>query len=426
MDGNAYHPVVCQLGGSHSETLAKAASIACQWGYNEINLNCGCPSARVATKGCFGASLMKKPDTVAQIVNEIHRTVGFHIPVSIKCRTGVDHDYDSFTYLNNFVSSVSRKSQCTRFIIHARKAWLSGLNPKKNRTLPPLQYHRVYQLAQLYPHLNISLNGGVTSLEDVQNLLSCQWRPSYSDFHDLPKTLNPLCVSVQESNKCVIEKEQFTNSNAIGKEQFKAHIQKPSKSIPFTTCDSVKNHSILQSSVLGNELPYSTKNSIYLDDLSYDNAHSLMNTLETSMKQDASKSYLQGIMIGRMAFNQPCLFSCIDSMFYDSHDPLTARTPRTLAVYYEDYLNSFYPDCENTKSVYTLLKPTLGLLAGRSGCKLYRQSLEKIIRQESSKLCAGDILAKALVQVDEHFPGVLDSPNKTVCAEKSSVDTFLK
>jgi tRNA-dihydrouridine synthase A len=417
------HPVVCQLGGSQSETLANAASVACQWGYKEINLNCGCPSARVATKGCFGASLMKKPDTVADIVNKIHRTVGSHIPVSIKCRTGVDHDYDSFTHLNNFVRTVSQKSECTRFIIHARKAWLSGLNPKKNRSLPPLQYHRVYQLAYLHPKLNITLNGGVTSIEDIQKLLSCQWRPPSSNFNSLPTTSNPPYENKREPSDSGIEKQSL-KSNTIENEQFNTYVHKPSEPITFTTFNEVKKHSLLDSSILDNVIPYDTRNPIYLDDLSYEDAYSLMNTLETSMKQDASKNYLQGIMIGRMAFNQPCLFSCIDSMFYDSYDPLTARTPRTLAVYYEDYLNTFYPDCESTTSIYTLLKPTLGLLSGRPGCKLYRQSLEKIIRQEGSILCAGDILAKALVQVDEQFPGVLDSPNKTVCAEKSIFDTF--
>ncbi|GAW80251.1 tRNA-dihydrouridine synthase A [Plasmodium gonderi] len=165
---NNEHPIVCQLGGSDATSLSEAAILVEQAGYDEININIGCPSMKVANKGAFGAYLMKKPEDVRNIIYEIKKKV--QIPVSVKIRTGVD-DYDSFSFLKYFIETVSSVG-CNHFIVHARKAWLKGLDPKQNRSVPPLEYQKVYALCQLYPHLKFTLNGGVKTIEEAIALLN--------------------------------------------------------------------------------------------------------------------------------------------------------------------------------------------------------------------------------------------------------------
>ncbi|MEM6626456.1 MAG: tRNA dihydrouridine(20/20a) synthase DusA [Pseudomonadota bacterium] len=150
------HPIALQLGGSDPESLAKAARIGADRGYDEINLNCGCPSDRVQS-GAFGACLMREPDTVARCVSAIAEAVD--IPVTVKCRIGVDDD-DPKERLFGFVDTVANAG-CDTFIIHARKAWLSGLSPKENRDIPPLDYPLVRALKAERPDLTIALNGGL-------------------------------------------------------------------------------------------------------------------------------------------------------------------------------------------------------------------------------------------------------------------------
>lgn len=166
---SAEQPVAIQLGGSNPVELAEAASIAASLGYQEINLNVGCPSDRVQS-GRFGACLMREPDLVAECVAAMQSVVT--IPVTVKTRIGVDHD-DSYEFLADFVAKVAA-TDCNTFIIHARKAWLNGLSPKQNREVPPLCYERVVQLKRDFPTLQFILNGGITTIEQVQTLLpSC-------------------------------------------------------------------------------------------------------------------------------------------------------------------------------------------------------------------------------------------------------------
>lgn len=161
------HPITVQLGGSDPEALAKAAVLCEKQGYDAINLNCGCPSERVSA-GCFGASLMKRPDHVAEICRQMIEAVD--IPVAVKCRIGVD-DVDSYEHLCEFVSTVSATG-VKHFAIHARKALLNGIGTKANRSVPPLRYDVVYQLCEDFPHLKFSINGGITTLEDAQKHLN--------------------------------------------------------------------------------------------------------------------------------------------------------------------------------------------------------------------------------------------------------------
>jgi len=160
------HPLGLQLGGNDPEQLSRCAKLAEDMGYDEINLNIGCPSSRVKT-GQFGACLMAVPELVADCVAAISTRI--NIPVSVKTRTGID-DHDSYEHLHDFIKTVSAGG-CRTFILHARKAWLEGLSPKQNRDIPPLDYNRVYRLKADFPGLGIIINGGINSLGQSQQLL---------------------------------------------------------------------------------------------------------------------------------------------------------------------------------------------------------------------------------------------------------------
>ena len=160
------HPVALQLGGSDPADLARCASWAQQWGYDEVNLNCGCPSDRVQS-GMFGACLMAHPGLVADGVKAMRDACT--IPVTVKHRIGIDH-MESYDELLHFVATVA-DAGCEVFIVHARKAWLQGLSPKENREVPPLNYPWVYQLKTDLPQLTIVLNGGVQTLEQCKQHL---------------------------------------------------------------------------------------------------------------------------------------------------------------------------------------------------------------------------------------------------------------
>ena len=164
----AEHPIALQLGGSDPEALAECAKIGEDYGYDEINLNCGCPSDRVQS-GSFGACLMKEPETVAECMKAMGDAV--KIPVTVKCRIGID-DSEDYAFLEDFISKVSEDGGVKTFIIHARKAWLKGLSPKENREIPPLQYDVVEKIKAAFPDLSFPVNGGIRTMEDVKDKLS--------------------------------------------------------------------------------------------------------------------------------------------------------------------------------------------------------------------------------------------------------------
>lgn len=161
------HPITLQLGGSDPKALADASMIGEDFGYDDINLNVGCPSNRVQ-KGQFGACLMLNPQLVAECVAAIKAKV--NCPVTVKCRIGVD-DQDSFEAFEHFIKTVAAAG-CKLFIVHARKAWLSGLSPKENREIPPLNYEYVYRIKQHFPHLRIIINGGIKTVDEVASHLN--------------------------------------------------------------------------------------------------------------------------------------------------------------------------------------------------------------------------------------------------------------
>lgn len=157
------HPVALQLGGADPAMLAQSARMGEQWGYDEINLNCGCPSDRVQ-RGAFGACLMREPHLVTDCVKAMQDAVQ-RIPVTVKHRIGLDKD-ESYGFVRDFVGTVA-EAGCRHFIVHARNAWLKGLSPQENRSIPPLRYEVAYRLKQDFPNLHITLNGGIATAEDM-------------------------------------------------------------------------------------------------------------------------------------------------------------------------------------------------------------------------------------------------------------------
>ncbi|RDI46000.1 tRNA dihydrouridine(20/20a) synthase DusA [Aquicella lusitana] len=161
------HPLALQLGGSDPALLARCAVMGEEAGYDEVNLNVGCPSPRVSS-GQFGACLMQAPQLVAECISAMQHAV--QIPVSVKCRIGVDYQ-DSYEALCHFIRTIA-SAGCRLFIVHARKAWLSGLSPKQNREIPPLRYDVVRQLKQDFPQLTIIMNGGIKTVAEIDDHLS--------------------------------------------------------------------------------------------------------------------------------------------------------------------------------------------------------------------------------------------------------------
>lgn len=163
----AEHPVALQLGGSEPEDLARCARLAGQWGYDEVNLNCGCPSERVQ-RGAFGACLMKEAELVAQCVAAMRQATD--LPVTVKHRIGVDR-IESYDFVRDFVGTVAERGGCEVFIVHARNAWLQGLSPKENREIPPLRHDLVHRLKQDFAGLTICINGGLKTPAQIAEQL---------------------------------------------------------------------------------------------------------------------------------------------------------------------------------------------------------------------------------------------------------------
>ena len=161
------HPLALQLGGADPDELVEASRIGADLGFDEVNLNVGCPSSRVKA-GRFGACLMAEPKLVAQAVAAMARAV--KVPITVKHRIAID-DQDEWTALSSFVGTLA-DAGCRRFSVHARKAWLDGLSPKQNRMIPPLRHDLVYRLKRRFPSLHVSLNGGVTDLDEVTHHLA--------------------------------------------------------------------------------------------------------------------------------------------------------------------------------------------------------------------------------------------------------------
>lgn len=199
------NPLVLQLGGSDPREMAECSLIAKDWGYDEVNINVGCPSDRVLS-GSFGACLMKEPDRVAHCIESMIEKCD--IPVTVKHRIGID-EMESYNQLSDFVWRISDKG-CQHFIVHARKAWLTGLSPKENRTIPPLNYSWVYQLKRDFPKLKFTINGGIKNCEDIARHLEQVdgVMLGRSVYHN-PYLLDEIEVEIFNNKKSVIDREQI-------------------------------------------------------------------------------------------------------------------------------------------------------------------------------------------------------------------------
>ncbi|PFH36782.1 putative dihydrouridine synthase [Besnoitia besnoiti] len=305
------HPIVCQLGGSDPRALAEAGRHVEQLGFDEINLNVGCPSNRVVSQGCFGAALMKTPELVRDIVHEIGRQV--QIPVTVKTRIGYD-SCDSRDFLRNFVETVAAGG-CRHFVVHARKAWLKGVDPKKNRSVPPLLYGRVYDLCDRFPELDFSLNGGVTSIEQALDLTAGRWSDGTAE----------------------------------------------------------------------------------------------MDAILRRITKDGAVKPLKGVMIGRAASNDPCILASVDTDFYGTNvNPPTTGCRRAILDAYREYLIQCTDD--GGHSLFSLLKPVLGVLNGMPGHRLFRFTLDHLMRDKTREWTAEEVLSHSMTVIEEAFPGVLEYP----------------
>ncbi|KAJ3695112.1 hypothetical protein LUZ60_000489 [Juncus effusus] len=217
------HPIVLQIGGSNLDNLAKATELANSYNYDEINLNCGCPSGKVAGHGCFGARLMLDPEFVGDAMSAI--AASCYIPVSVKCRIGVD-DHDSYEELCKFVETIITKSPARHFIIHARKALLNGISPADNRRIPPLKYEYYFGLLRDFPDVKFTLNGGLTSVNQVNQAIKLGahgvmlGRAAYNNPWSTLGFVDKLVYDAPSSNitrREVLEKYQIYADSVIGK-----------------------------------------------------------------------------------------------------------------------------------------------------------------------------------------------------------------
>ena len=229
LDYNAEeHPLALQLGGSDADDLARCAVLAEQWGYDEVNLNCGCPSDRVQN-GMIGACLMAHPEKVADAYQAMQDKV--NIEVTIKHRIGID-DMDDYEGMVNFIRPIAARG-CKTFIVHARKAWLKGLSPKENREVPPLEYAFVHRLKQEFPELTIVINGGIKTLNETlahlkkvdgvmigreaysnPYLLAEVDRQLFNDVHPIPSR---MIIAEQYVAYCVSQMEQGSRLNHLSR-----------------------------------------------------------------------------------------------------------------------------------------------------------------------------------------------------------------
>lgn len=273
------HPVVIQLGGSEPQRLAEAAKIAEDWGYDEINLNVGCPSDRVQ-EGRFGACLMAEPALVADCIATMQSVVS--VPVTVKHRIGIDHK-DRWEDLLAFVEVV-QQTGCPRFVVHARAAWLHGLSPKDNRNIPPLRHEEVYRLKQQYPELLIETNGGIQSIAGMRQ-----------------------------------------------------HLE-----------------------------------------------------------------HVDGVMIGRAAYDDPYLFASVDQVFFQEDRDIPTREDVVLAM-----IPFLERACEKGRPLFSMIRHMLGLYRGQRGGRKWRQILSDAHLNHT--MSAANLLNKALAVVEFHSHKELDT-----------------
>jgi len=402
-------PIVCQLGGSVVSTMGASTRIIGDWGrgdneenkytfstpdglrrggpiYDEININCGCPSPKVSDKGGFGCFLMKEPHTVANVVQRMIRQTNGNIPITVKCRVGVDNN-DSYRELKEFIRIVSEKGGARHFIIHARKAWLKGVNPKQNRSLPILKHERVFALVNDFPHLRFSINGGINDLEEVQSLLA----KNCKDFE-----------LVEDEGIEKLPRNNNSGSNGLNMEGGTIQNLKRTKPDDHVELDDV-------------EVPEKRECSLTTDQwlLKEPSAAECVKDMTSTQDKVAEHpttlvpSYtLFGVMLGRAILNHPCFLARVDTAIYgEPSDPDTAQTRRTVLKAYGTYLKEEHEKTTEKKKFF-LVKPLLGIFYGLPGHKFFRRTIDENCRDKT--MTVSDVVFKAIETYDEKFPCIID------------------
>ncbi|GLI67721.1 hypothetical protein VaNZ11_011921 [Volvox africanus] len=359
-------PLVLQLGGSDPVTLAAATAKAAEYGYDEINLNCGCPSDRVAGAGCFGAALMLQPQLVAECMAAMAASVaaaevpGSDAPpaVTVKCRLGVD-EADSYAQLHEFVRVVSEGSPVRHFVIHARKAFLNGLSPHQNRTVPPLRHQWAWALARDFPHLQFSLNGGLLNCHEARSAILTA-HPSVPYTRPVLPPSDPRAAAAAV---CGLPDGVGVDTSGSGR----------------GVADRTRN-----ATTKGGEGP---------GQFCSDNGGGI-----------------EGVMIGRAAYNDPwgCLADADRAVYGELDNPAPSR--RWVIERYRQYAESMVgrwaikPDGHADPSIRTLMKPLLNLFHGEPGCKRWKNTVDELLRSGPSSF--GEVLDRSLHHIPDH---VLDA-----------------
>ncbi|GLC72961.1 hypothetical protein PLESTF_001314200 [Pleodorina starrii] len=359
-------PLVLQLGGSDPATLAAAAAKAAEYGYDEINLNCGCPSDRVAGAGCFGAALMLQPQLVADCMAAMAAAVaaagpgGGPLPVSVKCRLGVD-EADSYAQLHEFVRVVSEGSPVRHFIVHSRKAFLNGLSPHQNRTVPPLRHQWAWALARDFPHLQFSLNGGLLDCHEARSAI-------LTSHPEVPYTRPQLPPSDPRAAAAAVCGLSVADASA---------------GAGARECNGDA----------GSEARGGTASA------------------SASAALESNGGGIEGVMIGRGAYNDPwgCLADADRSVYGEPYNPAPSR--RWVIERYREYaepmVGRWYikPDGHPDPSIRTLMRPLLNLFHGEPGCKRWKAAVDEVLKGGPTGF--GEVLDRTLHLIPDY---VLDAP----------------
>ena len=366
-------PSVIQLGGHNPETMAKAA-IKCQeygGGYDEINVNCGCPSTRVSLR-CFGAKLMLEPELVREIVYSMQRSVS--VPVSVKCRIGAD-DKDSYAELVDFIKAASAGG-ARKIILHSRKCLLKGLTTKQNRDIPPLKYEVVHNLVRDFPELTFILNGGIQSFQSATSHLdTAGWNYERTD--------NAWSILTKPKTGCCDLATVLWKDIVMGMgEQNLVDTDNNVFSFPAAAGSSGNSH--VDDGGNADDIQTTISNTGNATGSNYD-AKQFGNVLLPPV---------HGIMIGRAAFSNPFLLATADSTFYGTRDPCLTR--RQVLYQYLDYcdwvqsddgpkkkststpVNAAYNNKLLSVSTSSLLRPIQNFMTGLKGNSIYRRLLNEL------------------------------------------------
>lgn len=403
-------PLVLQLGGSSPDKLEKAVEIAYRYGFRSFNLNVGCPSCKVASKGSFGASLFKNPLRVAKIVDRCNKKLKelglVNARMSVKTRVGVDQ-FDTYEHLYNFISLVSGKNVTERnvedfacifsdskdetaeeadcrvdysrdnfigadtFIIHARKAWLNGINPSKNRTIPKLKYNWVYLLTLDFPDLTFILNGGVKSIEESISILKGEWFVKW--YLDHIATANHSDGDLE--TECEKNKKMRPDNNLAAANH----------------CDG--------------------------------NLAQAYEQLYQAILSNTWRNKIKGVMIGREVMNNPFILSKVDHLVYGQCQAAGHNiTRRDVLERYCEYLSTVKPrNTSNNKftigELNMYLKPVFGIFHGFPGTKFWKRSLSELVQKckKDDSNCSAeiqgpkDILIECVSLFEKDHSNILDS-----------------